>query len=435
MKKNAILFGIFLLLMCATYFFQEKRVTDEYAAKELADRLLKDEVTHLKLPHAEAEKKEGRWYQGKDLLSHNAFKIIEKKLTEIKKVRDIKGEWKNYFPHPFSFEINHEKWTIGDMSLDKQDFYIARGDQIYLAVIEGESTHLTQDEHEIAAMKLNELVGTLSKPYSDLKETQLFRFYTDMTLSRIVLSVDGSLPFELDFEKNETHPAPVAGIKPYSDLRGKFLSLITQITIKEELPYSEKLKFKKMGSLDFLSEKKNVTWELWLKGKDSADAVIIDSTNQKAFQVIGGTLRIFFIRVQDYWDKKVIPTTEFKSFNRLTTTFSQDDKSVQVTVLNREPLVFEARGYKVDTQKMDRLFKYIFNLGEKDQAERVSFLSKSEKKQLLSESHLRVEVMGQELIMWRKLEELIVVNLTQGFKAHFNLVDENFHGTFGDMLK
>jgi hypothetical protein len=43
--------------------------------------------------------------------------------------------------------------------------------------------------------------------------------------------------------------------------------------------------------------------------------------------------------------------------------------------------------------------------------------------------------MNQELLIWRKTEELIVANLTQGFKAHFTLLDEKFRGRFEDVLK
>ena len=84
---------------------------------------------------------------------------------------------------------------------------------------------------------------------------------------------------------------------------------------------------------------------------------------------------------------------------------------------------------------MEEIIQIIFNLGPKEQANRVSILSNSERKQLLSGNHLRIEVMGQELILWRKIEELIVANLSQDFKAHFSIVDENFRGTFEDVLK
>ena len=84
---------------------------------------------------------------------------------------------------------------------------------------------------------------------------------------------------------------------------------------------------------------------------------------------------------------------------------------------------------------MNILFQYVFNLSEKDQADRISQLSNSERKEILSADHLRVEVMGQEIYFWRKKDELIVVNFTQGFKAHFFVTQQSFRATFEDVIK
>ncbi|MFP5387217.1 MAG: hypothetical protein ACLGHN_14160, partial [Bacteriovoracia bacterium] len=372
---------------------------------------------------------------GDQLLSHNTFKQIERKLSEIKKIKKIEGEWANYFPNPFVFEINHDKWTIGDLSLDKQAFYIAHNDEIYLASIEGESHQLTQDESEIAGIKLNELVSSLSRPEKDLKETQLFRFYPDLPLDSVVINATDHLPFELNFEKNATLPPPISGIKVHKDLLGKFYSLLTQLTIKEEVPFKSPPGIKKLAQMKFLGKDTTVNWEVWLKDNKTANAVLVDPVNKRAFSVVGGTLKVFFINLQDYWDKKVIPHEFFTPFTRLNATFIQGEKKAVVEILNREPLAFEAKGFKVDDEKMQKIMQFIFNLGPKDQGERVSLLSNSEKKQLLSGDHLRIEIMGQELILWRKQQELIVVNLTQGYKVHFLLTDENFRASFEDVLK
>ncbi len=435
MKKNLSLFGVVILLLGITYIFQEKRSEKEYALEEQKARLLQEELTHLKLPSVEAEKRGESWWSGETLLSHNTFKQIEKKLQEIKKIKTIEGEWQHFFAHPFIFEVNKEKWTIGDMSLDKAAFYIARNDKIYLAVIEGSSHQLTHDESEIEATKVNELVSFLSRSLDDLKETQLFRFYPNLPMERVVVNVEGSLPFELNFKNGTTEPPPVPGIEVHHDLAQKFVSLLTQVNLKEEVPFSEKLKFKKLGEVKFIKDDQTVVWELWLKDEKSANAYILDSDKKRAYLMVGGTLKVFFIQVQDYWDKKVIPSKSFKDFTKTTATFIQGSKEAVVTIINRQPLGFEVKGYKIDQAKMEFLIQFIFNLDSKDQAERVSQLSKSERQQILSEEHLRIDIMGQELLLWRKAEELIVVNLTQGYKAHFNLVDENFHGKFEDVLK
>lgn len=435
MKRNLILFGVFVVLMGVTYFFQEKRVEEAHHEEDRQNQLINFEIKTIGLPSVTATRVNGQWKSEGQLLSHNTFKLIEKKLTEIRKIKEVSGEWNTYFPNPFSFKINDIPWTIGDLSLDKQGFYIAQDKKVYLAYIEGESHDLAKDPDEIAGIKLNELVRALSKSKDELIENQLFRYYPDLPLGKVILSSDGSLPFELDFEKNMTLPPPIEGINVHKDLRGKFYSLLTQVTMREEIPYSEKLKVKKIGEIVFQKEQSVLKWELWLRNEKSADALIIDDKNKKAYLMVGGTLKIFFVRIQEYWDKKIIPQENFLSFTRLETTFVQGSKKARVIILNREPMAFEAKGYKVQDLKMEQLVQFIFNLGPKDQADRVSILSKTEKAQLLTEENLQMNVMDQDLVLWRKKEELIVANLTQGFKAHFSLLDENFRGTFEDVLK
>jgi hypothetical protein len=369
-------------------------------------------------------------------LSHNTFKQIEKKLQEIRKIKKVTGAWTNFFPAPIVIEVNHEVWTFGQLSLDKQAFYVARGKDIYLAHIVGESRELTTNENDIAATKLNELFSYIGKDRKELLENQLFRFYPDLPLEQITLALDGHLPFELDLVTNTTSPPPIQGISVHRDLKNKFQSLLSQITIKEVLPAFKILKFKKLGLITFTGLKKIVRWELWLEKSNSADAILLDPGSNRAYRMYGGTLKVFFISIQEYWDKKVIPESQFVAFERLPIKFTQGTLSADVLVLNREPLEFSTSSkYQVDKLKMEELVQIILNLGPREQSDRVSLLSNSEKKQLLTGDHLRLEVMDQELLLWRKTSELIVANMTQGFKAHFFVTDENFRGSFQDVLK
>lgn len=436
MNRNTQLFVVLILLITGTFFLQEKRVEHERIEADKKDSLVFEEVTQLKLPKVSAVKRNGQWWDGEDLLSHNTLNQIEKKLKEIKKIKEVHGQWENYFSKPVTIEVNNEVWTFGGFSLDKQGFYVAKGKKIYLAEIVGESKELTTNENEIASTKLNELLGYLSKERKDLLENQLFRFYSNLPLDKANLNLDGHLPFELDFSTNTTLPPPIQGIAVLPDLKKKFQSLLTQVTIKEKIPYREDLKKRKLGEITFSGQKDNVQWELWLKDPKAADAVLIDPKLKNAYQMFGGTLKIFFISIQEYWDKKVIPEAHFVSFDRLPIKFLQGTKVAMVTVINREPLDYTtSSNFKIDKIKMEELVQIILNLGSRGQSDRVSLLSSSEKKQLLSGDFLRLEVMNQELILWRKASELVVANVTQGFKAHFFVHDENFRGTFQDVLK
>lgn len=436
MKKNVLLFGVLVVLLGITFFFQEQRSRDEYFTGMDRNRIIPGEFQQIKLGNSEITKRDNQWWSDDVLISHNFMKQLEKKLSEIKEVKKISGgEWKDYFTEPLSFEVDEKKYTLGNLSLDRKNFYIAQGDVIMLARIEGESSQLTTEEEEMDALKYEELKSLVLRNVKAMKENQLFRYYTPFPVGQVASQMDGRLDYELDLKENTTTPPPISGIAVHENLQQKFISLLTQVTMKEEIPFSESLKFKKLGSLNFTDKDEKLTWDLWLKGKDSADAVIIDEKNKRAYLMIGGTLKVFFIHLQDYWDKKVIPPQKFESFRSLRMTFSQGDKSQQVQLINAEPLRFEAEGAKVKTESMMELINLLFNLGPRDQADRISQLSQAERKELLSGEHLRVEVWGEDILFWKKAQEVILVNLTQGYKAHFTLPDKTIEFKFQDVIK
>jgi hypothetical protein len=435
MNKNLILFGIFIALLVVTYVVQEKRVTEQRVSAQAEIQILKEELKTLEFNTIQAVLKEGKWYSGTTLLSHNSFEPVVKKLKSVSFIRDIQGEWKTFFPHPLAIKVNGVDWTFGELSLDRQSFYLAVGKKIMLADIQGESIELTRNEADIAAIKYNELKSYFQKDLGELKETQLFRFYKNLTAEKVFIESEGRLGFELDFKKNTTTPAPIPGITVHDDIRNKFTTLLTQMNLREEIPFDEKLKVQKLGVIEFIDGDKKIRWELWLRGKAAADSVIIDPDSKRAFTMIGGTLRAYFIQVQDYWDKKIIPLSKFKEFTTLPVDFVQGKKTAKLLIQNREPLGFEVQGYKTQTDNLISFFQVILNLGPYDQADRVSQLSTTERKQVLSEDHLSLHLLDQDLVVWRKAEEVIVVNLTQGFKAHFILSRENISTRFEDMLK
>ena len=436
MKKNLYLSGILLALLLGTYVFQELRTKQEFEESFTKDHLvLAEEIQSLSWGDVQAIKKDGQWWANDKLLSANTFKQLEKRIGQIKKIKDVVGDKQSFFSSPVELKVNGETWVLGDLTLDRQGFYLSRNDKLMVAISEGEGQEITDEPGKVTEVKLEDLKKALLLKRDELSETQLFRFYPKLPLGTVTIGSDGRPEYELDLLNNQTLPPPIPGIKPHQKLLEKFTSLLTQMTIKNEVPYSEALKFKKLGQMVFQHDKMKVTWELWLNSGKSADSFIIDSVSKQAWQMIGGTLKAFFIHHQDYWDKKVIPPQEFKNFSRLKTIFTQGERTALIEIINREPLAFESNQYKIEAEKMNILFQYVFNLSEKDQADRVSLLSKSERKEVLSGDFLRVEVMNQELVFWRKKEELIVVNLTQGFKAHFLVTQQSLRATFEDVIK
>lgn len=436
MKKNLLLFLTLAALLVVTYVFQEKKSLRDFSESVTRNQIISAPIEALSLPAGDLIKRDESWWKGDKLLSHNFMRQLESKLLEIKKVKAlIGGNWEDYFPEPLSFSVNHVSYTLGGMSLDKKGFYIARDKTIMLARIEGESHELTTNEDEIDGIKLKELKDLLTRSESEILEKQLFRFFDNLPLAKAVVKMEDRLDYELDFEKNETSPPALPGVSVHEKLREKFLSLLTQVTIKNEIPFPDKPLLKRLGSLTLTDDPRSLVWELWLRSDKSADVLILDSTNKRAFEVIGGTVKIFFTNLQDYWDKKVIPADEFRGFQRLPLTFIQGEREGKVFIINSEPLRFESSKFKVQEAGMNEVLRYLFNLPPHAEAQRVSPLTKSEKKQILSENHLRARVWEEEILFWNKAQEIILVNLTRGFKAHFYKRENSGGFEFKDVLK
>jgi hypothetical protein len=433
MKKNVGLFAILVALLGVTYFFQEKTSEKTFEENLVKDKLFPGEITQITISGLSAAKLDGKWKAGDILLSHNLLKLTEEKIHQLKKVKSISGDKENFFSSPVVFTVNNDQITLGELSLDRQSFYLSRNGEMMLAILEGTSQEIMSDEKDIQGRKLQELKALVTRKPEELYETQLFRFYPELPLERVTIKVPETLPFELDLKNNTTTPPPFPGISVHEKLSEKFMSLLSQVSLKEEIPYD---KFgTKLGQITFSSEGKGVMWELYTRNPITADAVLTDPVRQKAWLMIGGTLKIFFIQLQDYWDKKNIPPDEFRPFDRTAMTLTEGHLRTIVNLINKEPLEFESTGFKVKKERMLELVTYALNLGPLDQASRVSLLSNSERKQVLSEEHLQLEIFGQELLFWVKAEELIIVNLTQGYKCHYPRGDNSGGFHFKDVLE
>lgn len=426
MKLNLWLFIVLVALITGTYFFQEKRVEEDFKKSLTAQRLITEDVSFIETSSFRAQKIDQQWTNEGKLLSHNELTRLSRMLKNIKEIKKVDG----VEVAGVKFRVNDTSLTLGELNLDKSAFYLKKNDEVYLAVIDTESSQLHTHEDNLNEMKLDELKSLLVKSNSELLERQLFRYYPELEYESVAIKADGALDFELDFKNNTTLPAPMKGVEVHEDLGGKFRSLITQINIKKEVKADLQLKKNKLAEMTFLPSE--LKWEVYLPNKDRADAYLFDSEG-RAFEAVGGTLRVFLIQLQDYWDKKIIPPSEFKKFDSLVVKFYQGPEELRITVKNREPLEFES-DENLALEKVSKLFDVLFNLSEFDQGQRVSNLTTSQLRQILSEESLRAEIMGQELAIVSYGQEIIVANITHEYKVHF-LKLENFPLSIKDMIK
>ncbi len=421
MKSNLKLFAILLVLLTATYVWIERpdrewwRGHDEsFQLKELVDNAQSFEVQGV-----EWKLVDNLWTHGQDLMAIPAWAKWRRTLTSLKLERAIPltetVKFDDFITDGFSLKIDGQEFILGDKTSDEKGIYL-----------------FDKERHQILQMQLfpSDLFQMLDevkeKTAEQMIEKRVFPYFSNVNFQKAVFETPGILSFELDLVNKVTTPKPIAGILQHPHIDQKFWHEMDRIQFTEQITPDLGLLYQKMAAINlYQDEKKVLSFELHRIGPLNADAVVYVPEERRMFKVQGSTAKVFFDQVQDYWDRKIIPRNVFKAFDEMRVQFILGDKEATVNVLNQEPLGFSSPDnlIKLKEDKLHNLFGILFNLGQYDEASRVSILTKSEKQQYQNEAHIRMNVFGQDLMLIRKSNELVVVNFTQGFKAHFILFD------------
>jgi len=394
MKTNGILFLFLVGLLTLTYFFQEKKIWSNPADENELGKLIDFPIQKISLPNIEAEKKASKWLYGKQLLSQRLFEKLEERLLQIELIKVLDEVDKTILDGALAFTVNGHVFNLGEISLDKESFYVGRDGKFFLAKIEGASAGISLSEADLEADKLDELKSLMSMPNENYFEDQLISYYDNFSPEKVLVFREGTGAYELNFLENSTSPEPLKGVEVHRDIKTKFISQLNQIQIKKELSFNQLKKFKKLAVINFRQKNsKVIIWEIWQTNQATADAMVIDSDMRKAFLITGQSMKLFFLNVQDFWDKKIIPSEKFKHFESLKFEISQNNKTEKVEILNREPLAFNASSLKTNQERLGDLFQFLFNLGPFDQADRISQLTSTEKVQFLDRLFLKIKIL------------------------------------------
>ena len=421
MKSNLKLLIVLILLLTGTYIWIErpdrmwwKQHDETYRLRDLAEEAQSFGVFGKKWAL-----KDNQWTHGKEILSLSIWPKWKRIFTNLKLEREIimpPGMTKeNYLGEGFPVTINDHSFIFGERSVDGKSIYILDLESNKILQMSLLPSDLFQMLDEVKAKSELEMI-----------ERRVFAYFSDIPFTKVVFETPGILSFELDLEAKTTSPRPIPGILIHPHIDQKFWHEIDLMQFTAQIEPDMGLLYQKMASLSLLDkDKKVLTFELHRVGPQNADAVVYVPEKKKMFKVQGNTAKVFFDQVQDYWDRKIIPRDVFKSFTEMRVQFVLGEREATVNVINQEPLSFGSTQpeIKVKEDKLQNLFAILFNLGQYDEASRVSILTKSEKQQFQNEPHIRMNVFGQDLMLIRKTNELVVVNFTQGFKAHFILFD------------
>ncbi|MFY7993551.1 MAG: hypothetical protein ACOVP4_09690 [Bacteriovoracaceae bacterium] len=421
MKNNLGLLLVFILLLTGTYVWIERpdRVWWQKHDETYRLRSLVENAESFGVLGKTWTLKENQWVSGQDLLSLTIWPKWKRIFSQLKFEREIilnaQTNKDNFLGEGFPITIDDRSFILGETTVDGKSLYL-----------------LDVNENKILQMSLlpSDLFQMLDevkeKTPQDMIEKRVFAYFNNVQFTKVVFETPGILSFDIDLFNKQTNPRPIPGILLHPHLDQKFWHEMDLLQFTEQIKPDLALLYQKMASLSLVQdEKKVLTFELHRVGPLNADAVVYVPEKNQMFKVRGNTAKVFFDQVQDYWDLKIIPRNVFKAFTETRAQFVLGDKEVTVNIINQEPLAFVSPDsqIKLKEDKLQNLFNLIFNLSQYEEASRVSILTKAERQQFQNESHIRMNVFGQDLMLVRKTNELVVVNFTQGFKAHFFFFD------------
>jgi hypothetical protein len=193
MKLNLWLFGILMTLVVGTYFFQEKRVEENFKKSLVAGKLVKGQINSIETPTFKATLVANRWIFENELLSYNDLSRL---VTILETVKEVKALEADPNVEGINFKLNETSYFLGSMNLDQSGFYFRVNDKNFVAIIETDSRQIHSEGENLNVIKYNELKSLLMKTQVELVEKQLFRYYPDLQFETVLVKPDGALDFE-----------------------------------------------------------------------------------------------------------------------------------------------------------------------------------------------------------------------------------------------
>jgi|GEM_PF-6049790 len=419
MKQNVQLFFLLIGLLAFTYYFQEIRPEKLKKESQAQISILKKTPESLVFNNIKFNKNvDGQWISGDELMSQNKLNQVIQLLMSLERVNEKKIISDIDFSDSLTLRVDDQLLEIGDLTIERESFYVKFRGDIILARFAGERDEILQEGESLQQKLKLRLKSLVDLDVVGLRENQLFRFFKNWEIQSLSLNQQERKPFSLNLKTKKLIPAPYDGLELHEDLDKKILSLLTQIQVKEfikDFSFKETEKIAQ-ATLTLMGEQRTFLILRMKEGK-SADVYLQHLESNRVWKVIGGTLKLFFISEQDLWNKKNMP--HLTSFHQDKIELKNKTKRFSIKIFNREPFLFEPEFGKLDSTKIDLLTRLVLNLKPFEEAERVSRLLRSDEQYLETQNFTIFSFQDQSFTIWTKPSETIVCDKQRKLKFHY----------------
>ena len=357
-NRNISLFILLILAITATYFFEERANRKSEAAldKKLSivdvDRL--GEVTAIDGVKLAFEKR-GDDYYAKD----NNLKLSKARLEEfftilsgvkIKTFLDEKEVNKVgksfYIPDPgmrmtFTFEKGQLVFILGKKLEYDQSFYmeVIRDQKSQIVIAHDESpdpgVYQTDDEYKKSDAKFRRLAMIFlltNKYFHDTHVLKDLGYVEDkINFKEIAISTFRNRRFVINFEKSITIPQSPAGLGYFEENWISFHRRLTKLEAKSLIYPAEPALLKEPLSQFEVTDRENkkYTLEVYKRYGEENGYFLKSSLDNIVYELKQEDAQYFFVNVQDFWVKKIVPKS--KEYDLTLTFYKGQQLKVKIT--------------------------------------------------------------------------------------------------------
>ena len=329
--KNKILFFVLIIFCGAIYLFDELAQTrrDELSDKKsrLFDPEKLGEIRSIKTPGIKLTKKNGFFYtQNETLVDADKLDYFFDRLSQIRIKRILKKSelkevnTKVLFPNlremvTFTFQQEKLSFLLGKKLDVDQSFYMEvqrkTGNTQLIAYDPSfmDGPYLKKDE-ATSPRKYFRLKTLLSLDDKYFKDNHIFKkkYFKDIVFSKASVSNIRNRPFSLNFSTKTSTPETYPEL-PY--LQNAFLNFQNSIKslMANESYYSftkKKLK-EKLSTMILEASGKSHQLQLFRRYGKLSGYFVMTSFDKVLYEIDGKSASLFFLNVQDFWDRRPLP--------------------------------------------------------------------------------------------------------------------------------
>lgn len=440
--KNIVLFIVLVLALIGTYIFEERsNIKKEILLAKKTALLDMDKLGEITAIHGVKLnfEKRGEYFHDKN----NNLRLSKARLDEFftilgaQKVKTFLNQEEVtkvglpfYIPDPsmvmtFKFEKGEITFTLGKKLDYDQSFYmgVTRDKKSQVVIVNDESpdpgVYQTDEEYKKSDAKykrLEMLFLLTNKYFYDTRVFKDFGYALDkLNFKNITIATFRNKKYSVNFENKTTNPAPPKGIEYFEDNWVSFLQFLSKLEGKSLYYPAETAKLDEVLSQFEVVDRENrkFTMEVYKKYGDENGYFLKTSIDNIVYQLKPEDAQYFFVNVQDFWQKRILPKE--KIYNVKLTFHNGSFEEVKIEdkqlfkVLPTNSKFTEAT---IRALEFKRLMEFI-----KGEANHVEVLSISPTK-ILQDTILRVQFENRNLNVILEENEAIIVDLDQKIMIH-----------------